>query len=400
MINKLVNWMRLVLPRFEIAVVFLICVALVEGVHLLIIWKGWNPDAGPLREARLSLYAIAALCYGIFRAVAFHPHVIEDYRRWLENTPWTPKYPLPAGPITLVPQDLVVVLILMGINLDPSLRSFAIPVAFLTGYQAALAFIHWDLKEWRLAYAVGFVLGTQGFFLLRPELQLPIAVACYPLTWLAVQRTLGRFPWPRSQFADQFAGIFSSKGGETALGWPYDALASKQPQEIISRHDAICLALLIGWCELSLVWGLEPRTRPFILACFQMFLFFAPAGRMGAFMTGYQSPIDLWGRIRTGRLIIPGYDRIWIASIVAWTVAMPLHSMALEAGLSGSLSAQLGTTTYAHLPAAWQINLAPLATTLMLLALFLIGPGLRSWQLVGKHRIVFAPQSRKEFIEL
>ena len=102
-----------------------------------------------------------------------------------------------------------------------------------------------------------------------------------------------------------------------------------------------------------------------------------------------------------GRLIIPKYDTIWVASLVAWLVAIPLYWEAVAAGLgySGPFSNRSEFSTAYSRMESWELSLAPLAVTLMLLALFLMGPGLHRWRLVGQHRVVFA-QNRKEFIEL
>lgn len=398
---KLMHWMRLVLPRFEMAMVFLICVLTFEGLQLAVVLRGWNPEDGRFGDLRVVLYIAVALFYGIFRAVAFHPESNGDYRRWLENTPWTARHPLPAGPITLVPQDLVVILLLMGLCQDWSLRVFYIPAAFLSCYQGVLAIINWHWKEWALAYAVGFGIGTECFFIRQPELLLAIAAAYYPLTWLAVRRSLQRFPWQKTQLSEAIDKSITRNSAQNSLGWPYNALAPQPPSDIISRHDAICLSLLVGWWHLSILWGSDVEVRLGLILFPLMFLLFAPLIRVAVYQQGYRSPIDLWGRLRTGRLIIPAYDCVWIGSLVAWIVGIGLYSktIALAAIVSGPGTLLPRWMLDSRQLYGWQINLVPLGTTLAMMSLLLIGPGLRRWQLTGQHRMVFA-LARKEFIEL
>ncbi len=406
MISKPIAWMRLVLPRFDYAVVFGMVVLSVEALRLALLLGYGSVDESWFARVRFAIHFIAALSYGVFRAVGFHPNANEDYRRWLESTPWTSRLPLPAGPITLVLQDLVVILLLLGLSQDFSLKALYIPVIFLTSYQATLAFINWELDEWALAYGVGFGLGAQCFFFRQPELQLAIGAACYPLTWFAVERSLRRFPWEKSQEYEQLKSnlkeTLNSRPALNSLGWPYDALAPTPPSDVICRHDAICLACLIGWWYLAVLWGSDRDARLPLLLLPKMLFVLAPMFRIGLYVQGYRSPIDLWGRIRTGRLIIPRYDSIWVASLVAWLVVIPLYWEAVAAGLGFSglfFSHSMTSIDPRSGLESWEMNLIPLAMTLMLLALFLIGPGLKRWRLVGKHRIVFA-QARKEFIEL
>ncbi len=398
MIQKLIHWMRVVLPRFETALIIACLFTFLEFLPLFLYWQKSKLDYGNVGVSHLGIYAVLALCYGGYRAVVFHPSVNTDYDRWLASTPWTVRHPLPAGPIQIVPQDFVVLLIIWGLNHEFSIRSLYIPVAFLTGYQLVLAFIHWSRDEWILAYAVGFGLGAQCFFFRRPELQLLIAVACYPLTWLALRRTLLCYPWKSSKKMEAMKLWLTFKPTEQSLGWPIDALAPKPPLPWISRHDGICLACLIGWWHLAILWGVDRELRIVILMVTWFPLFMVPFIRVAAYMVGYRSPIDVLGRICTGRLIIPRYDCIWIACLMAWLLSMPLFSLAMMAGIltSGPFG---GIPVEPHWFEAWKVNLGPLATTITFLTTFLMGPGLENWRLTGQHRIS-PTKLGKEFIEI
>lgn len=320
MIQKLIHWVRLVLPRFEWVAVFVIVMIGFEAINLSVIASGWNPNDGHFRELRLALYVAIGLIYGVYRVAAFHPRSNAEYERWLSSTPWTSQHPLPYGPINLIPQDLLVILALMAFSQYFTLRVLYIPVAFLTGHQLALASINWSLKEWALAYAVGFGLGAQCFFFRQPEWQLLIGIACYPLSWIASQRVLSRFPWEPEKFS------ILERTNQMRLGWPHDTLAPKQPHDLICRHDALCLSFLMGWWHLAILWGADQDIRPGILLFPWAILMAAGFIRILSYIFGYNSPIDLWGRICTGRWIIPKYDCIWIPSLVAWLIGTVFYS--------------------------------------------------------------------------
>ena len=99
-----------------------------------------------------------------------------------------------------------------------------------------------------------------------------------------------------------------------------------------------------------------------------------PISRLAIYVDGYYSPISLWGRIWTGRWIIPGYDRVFIAPLVIIAVG-PLSVYCLQAvGLPLDVAATVGIGT-------------------MTLAALILPPRLRSWRLTGQHRIVPAIQS-------
>ncbi len=396
MIPKLIHWMRLVLPRFEFAMVAVTIAGILEGLYLWMIVCRLEPGDAHFR-LRIGMYSLLAAAYGFYRATVFHPRIITDYGRWLANTPWTSRHPLPAGPILLVPQDFVILLCIWGLNHEFSLRSLYIPVAFFSSYQLLLALLHAELDEWVLAYGAGFVLAAECFFFRHPEIQLPISLVCYFITWLGVQRTLKRFPWNNMKFPVSMKGANSTGPSQATLGFPYDVLAPKPAKDLICRHDAICLPILCGWWHLAVLWGADQEARLGCLIFPLAGLMFLAVIRVVLITSSYRSPIDLWGRIWTGRFIIPRYDCIWNASLIAWGIGIPLYSLAIGVVAYGGHYSQLS-----HNPgffADWQINLGPLATTGMLLAMTLIGPSQDGWRLTGQHRIV-ATRFNNELIEI
>ena len=92
--------------------------------------------------------------------------------------------------------------------------------------------------------------------------------------------------------------------------------------------------------------------------------------RILTYVVPYWPPIGLWGRIRTGRWIIPGYDRVFVA---------PLLSLLATAVLVPSIPL-FGLPWLLAGPACFAITLW--------IALN-VGPSLTAWKLTGKHRIGF-----------
>ena len=110
--------------------------------------------------------------YGIHRAVALHPFYREDYRKWLELTPWTVHKPLPLGPIALIWEDghgsggLDLALLT-----QPNHHSIRIMNVFLIIHSALLTATFWPTGAGIIGYLAAFGLG-----LARPALAHALAV--------------------------------------------------------------------------------------------------------------------------------------------------------------------------------------------------------------------------------
>jgi hypothetical protein len=90
--------------------------------------------------------------------------------------------------------------------------------------------------------------------------------------------------------------------------------------------------------------------------------------RLFRYLDGYMPPTSLLGRLGTGRLIIPGYDRVFVAPAVAAIAAFGIP-LAFEA-------------------AGWNERLGlSVATTATLFANLGMGPTLAEWRLTGRRRL-------------
>jgi hypothetical protein len=91
--------------------------------------------------------------------------------------------------------------------------------------------------------------------------------------------------------------------------------------------------------------------------------------------------MTLWGRFRTLRWIIPGYDQVFVAPICT-----------LFAGPTS-----LGLFLACKLPL--EVCL-PMATGVIVLVGLITPPRLRHWRLIGQHRIVHIPSQAKAFVKV
>jgi len=152
------------------------------------------------------------------------------------------------------------------------------------------------------------------------------------------------------------------------LGWPFDTIRPRDVAASISYRDGLMVSLLAGWWMFVILERIEPQARfggNFVLAFICQF---AIAGRIGTYCWGYAPPINLWGRIFTLRWIIPGYDYVFLAPLLA-------------AGVTGA-----GISVQPLWKAPVEIA-APVTLALMFIVTLTSAPTLERWRLTGKHRV-------------
>jgi hypothetical protein len=319
-----------------------------------------------------ALLYIATRLYGIHRAVAFHPVYREDYRKWLELTPWTVQKPLPLGPIALYWSDGIVLglLILLSAT-QPQFLSIRILNTFLIFHSIFLAGSFWATGLPMLGYLAVFGLALAFRLWLHPWFCFGAAVAVYLLAYEGLWRSLARFPWNLKPV--RTAPIDPLDQSSNCCGWPYDRFCREVSSESLpslGRTDLLLISLLIGWSAFGLE-GLisDPviRSRPLVFALalgIPLCLF----GRLVGYLKGYRSPLSFWGRLCTGNWIIPGYDQALISPILI--VLAP----------AGFLLACNPSST------PLEISL-PVTLSLLALVTLLTPPSLKRWRLTGRHRI-------------
>jgi hypothetical protein len=326
--------------------------------------QAWLLPAAPGLMADLTLW-VAFIAYGGYRVVRFHPAFRGDYRDWLAQTPWRVGKPLPLGPVHLVPQDFVILggmvalaWPLLGMDAFLLFRYFAI------GYLGALAFALYIGK----AAWCGYFIALNGGFLAvlwhYPGVFLAVSLVSYGIALAGLQQSLGRLPWD---------GAHRPQPGEetqATLGWPYSQLG---PKPVLARKHvvgkAIAAGLLIGW----LAYAIDQRIQEEgigapLRASVPMAFVWLGLTRLVRYRVGYAAPLSLLGRLRTGRLVIKGYDQIFAAPLLA--VFTPIIALLL--------GPRLGWPTDVLVAGALGISVA---------ITFGMGPGVLEWRLTGNHRI-------------
>lgn len=347
--------------------------------EMLLAWKFGIPRQGNKLRGIGSLLLVVA--FGLYRVVAFHPFYRASYRQWLESTPWTRKKPLPVGPVRLVWEDaaiLATIWIPSAIEKDfPS--PFVLPIVFLSAYSLALAPSLIATGSWLSGFAILYGLGASLFLQGDIPIVAELTAALYLIGQFGLWNSLGRFPWDHEWIkrANAAMKLQASKDvsqlQEKILGWPFDSLSPKAGEpgsKTFSKPTVILTCVLVGWWVAAFASVFSgPNVR---LEIYRMTAIYGTSfslfKRVMTYLDGFSPPINLWGRLRTFRWIIPGYDQVLIAplliAVAGWLVPFELARLGLP-----------------H-DAAFPIGLS-----LSLLIAALAGPNLQTWRLTGNHRI-------------
>lgn len=364
------RWLRVVLPG-NWAGIFLVTYIGFQAVV-------WAVQGGivPPDVPHDFLLVLAAVAYGAYRVGAFHPVLRPDYHDWLARTPWTPRHPLPVGPVHLVPQDMVVVglLTLLG-SRHPNLHPVVVPLIALVSYLAMLCLTLWLCRVYAVAYVLTFGLGLLVRFIPHMSRMWIVVAGLTLLSYVGLRQSLALFPWTRDWFDNQYWLAMSTESAmekyrKDLLGWPFDRLEPRPAEHSVGYGPGILLSLLAGWW-LYAVLAIIPRAEARIAVgeFFCVIVCMALVGtRLQLYIKGHASPMNFWGRVLTFRWIIPGYDQVYVAPLVTLFLASASASATIKFRLPGEFT-------------------APATLTLMMLATLLIGPSLTRWRLTGNHRI-------------
>lgn len=420
----MIRWIREVIPRTGWAIVFLAAYGLLHAAKLTasrglssLTTLATGAYLDELTTVQLILVLNAAIGYGVYRSGAFDPlYRRDDCYNWLRTTPWRPGRALPQGPVWPVWQDVLVLAALSYLSWD--LMSFLSIPGYLAALLAMGSYLVFKLPplttngpKWCL-YVVASGMVACLLFLHEPMVLLLLLAALCGVCGFGLQMSLSRLwdweettaiDWNRAagrpfQFvADQnaqkqaqAAALKSHPGQQTqkwmcngalrrfALGEPLALNAPLPERRGRALADKILLSVLAGFAYaflcLQVRWFAEDEASVITASTQVSSVLLIMGGgalaltRLYYYQLQHAAPISILGRIATGRLVIPGYDKVFIGPLVIAAVAAGLPAMLGRIGVPFEAAGGV-------------------SVTLVLLAYFLIPPSLRSWQLTGTHRM-------------
>jgi hypothetical protein len=359
------------------------------GLPIVLRFLQFRP--GAVQVLQTALLCLAAGLFGLGRVVGFHPYLSSSYRDWLKTTCWHVGKPLPLGPVTLTWFDGLLLAVAMGLVWHAGiLTPLAVPIAFSATYLFVVAYSL--IREGPRGYGYALVCGLGGMLLYgaQPAEALAVAGCAHVVAYFGLRRSLMRLPnyepvWADTLLADaSMPSLRKVEAQPTTAGWPFGYLCPKPSRQQLSVFDAVCIATLAGWlffCGTAFEsqWGdnMPQRDADVGRYLFQAILSLAPLFRLVTYSNDCRPAISLLGRLATGRFLLPRYDRVYAAPLLAWFVIWGVGPLVIDRlGLSLSVS-------------------LPIVLTLALLATLVPGPSYRDWVLTCECRIApRRPQQR------
>ena len=355
----MIRWLRVVMPRWGLVAAGTF-ILMLQAVYLLLEWRFQIPfHSLDDDDTFLHVMCFVPAVYALFRVWAFHPALRPAYCNWLSLTPWTVKKPLPFGPVHLVWQDVLLLSVAVGLCWPRTgIGSLELLKVFLICYLGGLCFTHLYTGQKVWAYPTAFGLGLM--ILLYPTLLFfAIAGATYAIALLGLRASLAHFPWRNESWLQH---LRKSMTNWKSLGWPFGRLGPGCSKEF-KLSDVFLTGFLAGWAVFA--FGSVLKKDASIIT---PLVFIAAWVRILLYCHSYLPPLSLLGRLALGRLIIPGYDKVFIAPLLTVLMFVVAATLPLWSGVSHSIAGAIGVT------ASWWI-------------LFGMGPSLDSWRFTGNHRV-------------
>lgn len=279
----------------------------------------------PISLDRVHLYTlvIAAAFLGIVR-IAVHPAFKPAYLGWLRSTPWTYPTRLPLGSVLMSWQDMIVIGVLVALALPGNLVNAAWAAsAFIGGYCLGGLIPYLCVRvKLHLVMVVGAVYCAVRYWP-DPTLILCTAIALLVVMSLGIRHGLRQFHEVSFGATDSIpngAMIFSARDDKPKLRIPtntgrvFTMLHRDKPERMTIAGSVAAFLLCAGiGCGAYVEHPLEIATTATVIVLSLILGFFALL--RWAVYRGY-APISLWGRIRTGRLIIPRFDRVLLVPLL------------------------------------------------------------------------------------
>jgi hypothetical protein len=364
-------WRKVLLPK-GITLVFFVVYLLTYNLDLLFIRLGESapPEVGKIR---MMLLVFASGLYGFYRVIAFHPFYNRQYLQWLCLTPWSIDKPLPRGPVHLIWADLITLgpLTVLAYSNFP-FYTFAPVIAFFAVYIVWI-FLTFEGQQGGFAVLCLFLAPFVIYPFANLYIALLVLILLYIICWFALRQFLRGFPWNTKYWtADMVKELREQAIKQNVIGWPFRYLNIYEAFGI-SVFGAFLWSLLLTWWLHVIQWV---NAEPFSLFWIGSIAVLVALVRIFTYGSIHKPPISLLGRIFTGRLIIPRYDKIYVAPICILLAGTVLPFSLRRLGL--------GTV--------WNFELCFFLIFFLSLSL---PPTLNEWRLTGAYRIGRFVQSIK-----
>jgi hypothetical protein len=156
----------------------------------------------------------------------------------------------------------------------------------------------------------------------------------------------------------------SSENSQASVGWPFSVLSPKLHCSSVSTAKGLILSAAIGWWAFCLITRFQIQS---LSETILILTIFAALIRLTFYCSDITTPFNFFGRITSGKIIIPGFDKILLTPLAAVLVAVVGGVIIRRSGSFDAVAESL------VIAAIWSV-------------LLIGGPRLRNWNLTGRHR--------------
>lgn len=317
---------------------------------------------------RLIVLGVITAAYSGLRYIKAHPLCDKKYYMWLCSVPFDAKTALIKSPLKLIPLDIGLLLAATVLAWMNGGIYWYLPLFVFSGVRiVAHILISFCMRRLEIPFLIIVLLPFAAYPHMNINIAMFIVVFFVLLVEYDIYKILKDFPFNTPWWTDDPVEKWKEKAAqENHFGWPWkdlivpDKIDKIRPTEAAILSGAVLLYIHLG------VWFFGSGI--FDGAFFFIASFLLVEIRIMAHTFTAAPPISLWGRIRTGHLIIPSYDVFLVCPLV----------MILTALLGPML---LG---------AFDINInlsKELTLAIMLFEALTIGPDMNTWRYTGKKRI-------------
>ncbi len=361
------------------------------------------------------LTSIVAPTYAVWRVLYYHPLFRPSYHQLTALSPYPSNNRLLLGPIHLNSIDLFMISAFTALYyfsgtryLTVSIPVFA-PTFILNLILFSYSVTHFILLRWK-----DYPIRSIFIFLI-----MPVCIWSYRIPWLTtfavlilyilcaslINDWLKNYPWntsfekdvPVSQKNKLFLATLTNS--EIGILSPADTIRT------ISMKKALLICgIITWWIEVPAIIKLFTSTEEiFSISSFfiiftnvNIILYVSIISRFKYIFSCGLSPISFWGRLRSGQWIIPSYDIIFVAPILAILLTLiPFKAAQLIIKYSTLLPDKLFLIN--------TLCVVPICFFLALLCILKFPPDLTHWACTGPYRILprhNTPSSRRQRVSV
>jgi len=320
-----------------------------------------------VRNMNTAFLVLFAIAYGLTRCLLIHPVANSKYRQFLALTPYSNRHQLPKGPILLYWPDAVILGLMTAAAWICPPEHWLIPLAaFFVSFLAGHCFCMILTKQKTLLAELLAILPLSIYPHENDAISILVFCIAYGIVWYGTQTYLKQFPWNTSFWNDHYVAHLKEKAfTQKIIQWPWSQLNCEKMVSFGWKTKLVICGLVFWWLHVVVFVIKDKRFIDIIPPLVGLIILF----RFTSYIMGYMPPISLLGRISTGRLIIPGYDKIFVAPMIIALTGLFVPKVLLSAGLPETISIEF-------------------TFSLCLFLAMTLPPSHHSWRLTGHHRMI------------